>query len=103
MQKPLIIAKFEYPNSLKEMPPGPCAAAGVLVEANAGWRVFRPELDTAKCVKCQKCWLICPDGAIDRTGKVYEIDYDFCKGCGLCAFECPKQAIRMIKEGDKVE
>lgn len=94
---------FSYPVSKEAMPPGPCADAGVLVETNAGWRVFRPVIDVDKCVKCQKCWIICPDGAIDRTGKVYAIDYDFCKGCGLCAYECPTKSIRMIKEGDKVE
>jgi pyruvate ferredoxin oxidoreductase delta subunit len=26
------------------------------------------------------------------------IDYDFCKGCGICEVECPKNAIKMIEE-----
>ncbi|HMM19313.1 MAG TPA: 4Fe-4S binding protein [Selenomonadales bacterium] len=103
MQKPSINHSFQYPGSIGEMPSGPCADAGVLVEANAGWRVFRPVLDAAKCVKCLKCWLICPDGAIDRSGKDYAIDYAFCKGCGICAYECPTKSIRMEKEGDDVE
>ena len=25
----------------------------------------------------------------------YEIDYDYCKGCGLCAAECPCGAVEM--------
>lgn len=98
MGKPKV-TMFAYPASREEMPQGPYARAGVLVETNAGWRVFRPILDTAKCVKCQKCWLICPDGAVDRTGAYYAIDYDFCKGCGLCAAECPAGAVAMVKEG----
>jgi len=102
MPKPAL-QSFRYPSTKEEMPPGPCADAGVLVEANAGWRILRPVIDAAKCIKCQKCWLICPDGTIDRTGDTYAIDYDFCKGCGLCAYECPVKAIRMLKEGDKVE
>jgi NAD-dependent dihydropyrimidine dehydrogenase PreA subunit len=28
----------------------------------------------------------------------YEIDYDYCKGCGLCAAECPCGAIEMEPE-----
>jgi pyruvate ferredoxin oxidoreductase delta subunit len=27
-----------------------------------------------------------------------EIDYDYCKGCGICANECPFDAIVMIEE-----
>ncbi len=25
-------------------------------------------------------------------------DYRYCKGCGVCANECPVQAIEMVKE-----
>jgi 2-oxoisovalerate ferredoxin oxidoreductase delta subunit len=33
-----------------------------------------------------------------KDGKV-SIDYDYCKGCGVCAEECPSEAIDMEKEG----
>jgi pyruvate ferredoxin oxidoreductase delta subunit len=102
MSKPSI-RSFKYPDIKDEMPAGPYAEAGVLVDINAGWRIVRPVIDGKKCVKCQKCWAICPDGAIDRTGNQYEVDYNFCKGCGLCSYECPTKAISMIKEGDKGE
>ncbi|MCC7467668.1 MAG: 4Fe-4S binding protein, partial [Burkholderiaceae bacterium] len=26
------------------------------------------------------------------------VDLDFCKGCGICAHECPKKAISMERE-----
>ncbi|MEN6442107.1 MAG: 4Fe-4S binding protein, partial [Syntrophobacter sp.] len=27
-----------------------------------------------------------------------EIDLDYCKGCGICAEECPAKAIHMVDE-----
>ena len=30
--------------------------------------------------------------------KEIEIDYDYCKGCGICAEECPADAIVMERE-----
>ena len=36
-------------------------------------------------------------GAVGATGS-YEIDYDYCKGCGLCVAECPPGAIEMEPE-----
>jgi 2-oxoacid:acceptor oxidoreductase delta subunit (pyruvate/2-ketoisovalerate family) len=43
--------------------------------------------------------MTCPDGALRRHGKKVNIDYDFCKGCGICASECKVKAIAMKKEG----
>jgi len=45
----------------------------------------------------------CPDACIlmklDKNGKLKaEVDYDYCKGCGLCASECPVKAIIMKKD-----
>jgi len=39
---------------------------------------------------CDNCYGVCPDNAIIKLGDgQYAIDYDYCKGCGLCAAECP--------------
>jgi len=66
------------------------------------WRVFRPILDKTKCVKCLRCWIFCPEGVIIRKadGSV-EIDYEYCKGCGVCANVCPVKAITMKREEKK--
>lgn len=50
------------------------------------------------CNKCDNCFVFCPDLSVLKTQKGYEFDYDFCKGCGVCAQECPRYAISMIEE-----
>jgi 2-oxoacid:acceptor oxidoreductase delta subunit (pyruvate/2-ketoisovalerate family) len=43
--------------------------------------------------------MYCPDGAIIvEDEKIKEINYDYCKGCGICQNECPKDAITMEAE-----
>ena len=45
------------------------------------------------------CWVYCPDAAITRgEDDSPKIDYDYCKGCGICANECPTKAITMKRE-----
>jgi len=66
------------------------------------WRVFRPTLDLKKCVKCLRCWIFCPEGSIKRNkDDSISINYDYCKGCGVCANQCPTKAITMNREGKK--
>jgi len=56
------------------------------------WRTFKPVLDKDKCIDCDNCILFCPEGCISQD---HDISYDYCKGCGICAEECPVEAIRM--------
>jgi len=63
------------------------------------WRIFAPRINYEKCVKCFRCWLLCPEAAIRDLGDRPEIDYRYCKGCGVCAKECPVGAIEMVREG----
>ncbi|MGA1871026.1 MAG: 4Fe-4S dicluster domain-containing protein [bacterium] len=66
-----------------------------------GWRTYRPVLDKEKCINCLTCWIYCPDSAIVVVdGKVQEINLKHCKGCGICAAECPDKvkAITMVEE-----
>ena len=68
------------------------------------WRTFRPIWDQEKCIHCLRCWSYCPDGSIMiEDGKVVGIDYEHCKGCGICSTECPvkgEKAITMKLESD---
>ncbi|MFZ1881735.1 MAG: 4Fe-4S binding protein [Gaiellaceae bacterium] len=65
-----------------------------------GWRTgVRPEVDLSACVNCLLCWIYCPDSAITLDGTTFTgFDYDFCKGCEVCAEVCPVAAISMVEE-----
>jgi pyruvate ferredoxin oxidoreductase delta subunit len=71
------------------------------------WRTQRPVINLEKCTcaknnnhSCHICWLFCPDFSVSRDTSPI-IDYDYCKGCGICAAECPVKAIEMVPEYDK--
>lgn len=92
--------KLEKLSSIKDLPEAPVSNVPSLNQKTGTWRVFRPEVDKAKCIKCSICWRCCPDIAIDVDEEGFPIiNYDYCKGCGICAHECPKTAIRMEREG----
>jgi 2-oxoacid:acceptor oxidoreductase delta subunit (pyruvate/2-ketoisovalerate family) len=58
-------------------------------------------LSCGNCFSCDNCFGVCPDNAVIKLGapgERYAIDYDFCKGCGICAAECPCGAIEMVPE-----
>lgn len=78
---------------------------GILLEPGSAlsyktgaWRAFRPVVDQSKCINCLLCWIFCPDAAIIRKEKFVDVNYDYCKGCGICANECPVNAITMEEE-----
>ena len=50
------------------------------------------------CILCDNCFHYCPDMAIRRVPGGYEVDGDYCKGCGLCVAECPTGSIAMREE-----
>ncbi len=57
-------------------------------------------LSCGNCFGCDNCYGVCPDNAVLKIDGAhgYAIDYDYCKGCGLCAVECPCGAIEMQPE-----
>ncbi len=51
------------------------------------------------CNFCDTCMTFCPDFCIRRIPDGYEVDLDYCKGCGICVQECPRDVIDLIQEG----
>ena len=72
---------------------------GGLTEANAAYEARRC-LSCGNCFECDNCYGSCPDNAVIKLGPRarYVIDLDYCKGCGICAAECPCGAIEMQPE-----
>jgi NADPH-dependent glutamate synthase beta subunit-like oxidoreductase len=72
---------------------------GGLDEDNALFEARRC-LSCGNCFECDNCYGICPDNAITKLGpgKRFEFKYDYCKGCSMCATECPCGAIEMVPE-----
>ena len=72
---------------------------GGLDETNALFEARRC-LSCGNCFECDNCYGVCPDNAVFKLGpgKRFEFKYDYCKGCGVCAAECPCGAIKMEAE-----
>jgi NADPH-dependent glutamate synthase beta subunit-like oxidoreductase len=70
-----------------------------LDESNALYEARRC-LSCGNCFECDNCYGVCPDNAVIKLGpgKRFQFNYDYCKGCALCAAECPCGAIRMVPE-----
>lgn len=72
---------------------------GGLNEDNALFEARRC-LSCGNCFECDNCYGVCPDNAVIKLGpgQKFEFNYEYCKGCGVCAAECPCGAIKMEAE-----
>lgn len=72
---------------------------GGLDETNALFEARRC-LSCGNCFECDNCYGVCPDNAVIKLGpgKRFAFNYDYCKGCDICATECPCGAIVMVPE-----
>ncbi|WP_163337779.1 4Fe-4S binding protein [Desulfopila sp. IMCC35008] len=97
------MAPREYCKMISRSKPGPGDGGNT-----GSWRVLRPIIDLEKCIpvktgkkSCFTCWLYCPDCVVTKTIPP-TIDLTYCKGCGICAEECPADAIEMVDEATEI-
>lgn len=73
-----------------------CKTLGTEAVATEAERCFH----CGVCTLCDNCLKFCPDVSVikraDGTG--YDIDLDYCKGCGVCVNECPRSAMFMEED-----
>ncbi|MCP4763066.1 MAG: 4Fe-4S dicluster domain-containing protein [archaeon] len=65
---------------------------------------FIPEYEEEKCVLCKKCIDLCPMHVISELEEKKKITLELsrCIGCGVCAFNCAKEALTMVKKFDAI-
>ncbi len=70
-----------------------------LDESNALYEARRC-MSCGNCFECDNCFGVCPDNAIIKLGpgNGFEINLDYCKGCGICVSECPSSSIVMVPD-----
>jgi pyruvate ferredoxin oxidoreductase delta subunit len=84
---------------------------GSLVYKTGAWRTNRPIFKHVACIGCRGCELVCPEGCVlenpdekhvveklKREINNRDFDPDYCKGCAMCANECPVNDIDMVPE-----
>jgi pyruvate ferredoxin oxidoreductase delta subunit len=90
------------PTGAEDLPDECGAPPGVASLGQTGdWRVTRPVMpeDEQLCSHCCQCWMMCPEGAITLDDDLTpHIDYEFCKGCMICAEVCPRKCIGEVRE-----
>ncbi len=91
----------------KDLPPGainPWPGNFQEVKTGSYRGGLKPIFYEEHCIHCLFCWVFCPDNAIIvEDGKMKGINYDYCKGCGICTVECPTDPKSLVLEKEETE
>jgi 2-oxoacid:acceptor oxidoreductase delta subunit (pyruvate/2-ketoisovalerate family) len=105
--KDLNLDYFDYKKRSKMPKAQISKRLGSFAEVNLGFSEETAVAEANRCFNCgvcnlcDNCYIFCPDVAILKQGEEEPnvIDYDHCKGCGICVEECPRDALVMEEEG----
>ena len=104
--KDLNLDYFDYKKRKKMLKAQTSKRLGSFEEVNLGFSEETAREEANRCFNCgvcnlcDNCYIFCPDVAILKQGEdgPNVIDYDHCKGCGICVEECPRDALVMEEE-----
>jgi len=88
------------PRLLKEERVRSFAEIDLNISANLAMREAERCFNCGLCNQCDNCRLFCPDLSVIREDSLQgrRINYDYCKGCGVCVVECPRNAMALEEE-----
>ncbi len=94
-------AKVVQPRLLREERAQSFAEIDLRISAGLAIKEAERCFNCGLCNQCDNCRLYCPDLAVagENDSGARRIDYDYCKGCGICVVECPRNAMSFEKEG----
>ncbi len=92
--------RVKQPRLLSEERSRTFGEVSLKISANLAIRETERCFNCGLCNQCDNCYLFCPDLAVKKDSGPLgrHIDYDYCKGCGICAVECPRNALILEEE-----
>ncbi|MBN2177998.1 MAG: FAD-dependent oxidoreductase [Deltaproteobacteria bacterium] len=70
------------------------------ISASVAMRESERCFNCGLCNQCDNCYIYCPDMSVVHDSSIQgrHVDYDYCKGCGICVVECPRNAMSLEEE-----